>query len=224
MAAISYEYKTGVKREIVSALRKVLGDSYPDPALAGKIQVSSEYPQGEISYPLVSVRFNPGEIQNIGIGHYETAINNDGIPEKVLHWRFQGTLTLTVYALSPVDRDMVITGLINLLAFGTEIPGFSLFRQEINDYDYVSLTIMGDSIQEAGDSVVNPPWDANNEVIFTDSITVPVFGEFFTQPTTGGLVQISGVSLYPYRYDQPVPVGSQAHNDIGDDRTVGWVP
>lgn len=221
MAGISYEYKMGVKREVISALNKVLGSTYPDPTLAGNISVVAEYPLKEISYPMVIVRFNPGELKNIGVGHYELGeVDAQGDIGKVLHWVFQGTITLTVNALTPFDRDQVIVGLINLLAFGTEVPAFREFRQEIQDQDFVSMALMSDSIQETGDAVINPAWDANNEVVFTDSLVIPVWGEFYTAPTTGQLMQISHVSLFPYRNDQPIPTGSQAPADTA----IPWLP
>lgn len=222
---LSYEYKIGVKREILSALRKVLGETYPEPQLAGKISVVAEYPGTEIQYPMVVLRFNPGQIKNIGIGHYELSEDQNGVPIRVLHWTFDGTVSFTVNALTTVDRDMVIVGLINLLAFGAEIPEFQSFRKEIQDYDFVAISLMSESLQETGDQTANPSWDSNNELIFTDTIIVPIFGEFFTNPSTGNLVRISAVNLYPYRYDQGIPTGSQAIDNEGhNDRTVPWSP
>src|SRR3954464_15450657 len=118
MAGISYEYKVGVRREVIEALRKVFGPTYPDPELAGRINVVGEYPRTDITYPMVLVKFSPGRIHNAGIGNYILETDDYGNPMKVLHWQFQGNLTFEVYAMSPLERDMVITGLVNLFAFG----------------------------------------------------------------------------------------------------------
>ena len=219
--ALSLEYKVGVKREIINALRKVFGPTYPDANLADKIQVISEYPWKEVSYPMIIMQRKPGEIRNVGIGHYEMVF--DGVrPAKLLHWKFKGTLTLEVFALSPLDRDMIITGLMNLLAFGREIPTFSDFHHDLMNGDFVDMQINTEVIEESGDGVAQVPWGTDEEPVFTDSVSVNLLGEFFTNPTTGGLIEIDRVVAYPYRYDQPVPEGSQAHDTEHDDRTVPW--
>lgn len=226
---ISTQYKIGVKREIVGALRKAFGDAYPDPMLAGKVNVVAEYPLKEVNYPMIVMHFNPGNISNMGIGHYEIESSGDG-PTIVKRWMFEGSITLTVYALTSMDRDMVILGLLNMFAFGNLIPGFADFWQEIRDYDWVALQINTDHVQESGDQVVQVPWGDDETPVFTDSLTFDVFGEFFTVPTTGDLVQISQVTVYPYPHGAPVPLGSQATEGTPgtpgykDDSTVGWIP
>lgn len=227
---ISTQYKIGVKREIIGALRKAFGDAYPDPILAGKVSVVAEYPLREVSYPMVVVHFNPGMIQNMGLGHYEIGETDGGEVGLIKRWMFDGSLTLTVYALTPMDRDMVILGLMNMFAFGDQIPGFADFWKEIGDYDFVSLQINTEHIQEGGDQVVSVPWGDDETPVFSDSLTLNVFGEFYTVPTTGELVPISQVNVYPYIHGAPEPLGSQATEgtpgspDYKDDRTVGWVP
>lgn len=220
MNTLSLEYKIGIKKEIVNALRKVFDNDYPDEQLRGKVKVHAEYPLSEITYPMVLVKFNPGKIQNIGIGWWEYDETKEGDMARVLHWMFEGSLAFEVYALTPLDRDMVIVGLVNLFAFGTEIPGFVDFHNEISDYDYVAMSLMMDHMQEGGDSVVTVPWGNQDEPVFTDSITLDLIGEFFTNPTTGALVRINAVKVYPYRPEQPVPEGSIDSRDATD----GWYP
>lgn len=229
ITTLSTQYKIGVKREIVGALRKAFGDAYPDPMLANRVSVVAEYPLKEVNYPLVVMHFNPGNITNMGIGHYEVD-NSTGDATIVKRWMFEGSITLTVYALTPMDRDMVILGLLNMFAFGDLIAGFADFWQEIRDYDWVALQINTDHVQEGGDQVVTVPWGDDETPVFSDSLTFEVFGEFFTVPTTGELVQISQVNVYPYQSGAPQPLGSQATEgtpgspDYKDDRTVGWIP
>jgi hypothetical protein len=227
---INTSFKIGVKRELVSALRKAFGNSYPDPQLANHVSVVAEYPLKEISYPMVVMHFNPGQIRNIGLGHYEIDYTNDLEPALVKRWIFDGSITLTVYALTPMDRDMVILGLLNMFAFGDQIPGFEDFWNEIRDYDFVALQINTDNITEGGDSVVSVPWDDDESPVFTDSLTIQVLGEFATLPTSGALVRINSVTVYPYQPGAPVPLGSQEHSGTSgqpgsyDNRTVGWIP
>lgn len=227
---ISTQFKVGVKREIVGALRKAFGPNYPDTELANRVSVVAEYPTKEVSYPMVVFHFNPGLIQDTGLGNFEIAYTEQGEPAQVKRWRFEGSITLTVYALSPFDRDMVILGLLNMFAFGDEIVGFADFWKEIRDYDWVELQINTGTIQESGDQVVTVPWGDDELPVFTDSLTLQVIGEFYVEPKTGNLVQISSVPVYPYLPGAPIPQGSQAHEGTPgqpgyhDDRTVGWTP
>ena len=196
MDSISYSYKLGIKEQIVEALRLVFGASYPDLTYAGKISIESEYPGTEVSYPLIVVRFTSNEVKNVGVGHYE--IDPAYPSDEVLHWRFSGYLTFTVYALSPLDRDKILAGLTNLFAFGKDIPAFSTFQTKVRNQRFVTLVVMSDSFTEGADMAMPPAWNpTSNELLFSNSMTFQVFGEFFTQPTTGVLVEVDEVDLFP---------------------------
>lgn len=222
-ATISYQYKVGVKREIINALRDVFA-VWPDVRLRGKVQVINEYALAEVDYPLVQVKFNETEIRNVGIGHFEVDYDRDGTPRKLLHWMFKGQLSFTVYANSPVDRDMIAVGLLNLLAFGHEIPEFKQFNDEIRDFDFVALQLNTENIHPGGDGAGPAPWGNQDDLLFYTTYSVDVLGEFFTDPRTSDLVQIGTVIAYPYKPGQPRPLGSQAFDSEHDDRTVPWVP
>lgn len=196
MDTISYSYKIGIKEEVVGALRTVFGPTYPDAELADKIQVSSEYPGTEVRYPLIVMRFSPNQVKNIGVGHYE--IDPDYPSKEVLHWRFDGSIMFSVYALTPLDRDKVMAGLTNLFAFGRDIPVFANFQNQVRNQKYVTLVIMSDAFNEGTDTAMPPAWNpTSNELLFSNSMTFQVFGEFFTTPSTGDLVEIDEVDIYP---------------------------
>jgi len=196
MDKISYSYKLGVKEEIVNALRRVFSESYPDPTYRGHIEVVSEYPGQEVSYPLVVVRFQSQEVKNIGIGHYELDAAFPG--QRVLHWRFQGSLTFTVYGETPIDRDRILAGLTNLFAFGRDIPEFQDFQDDIHDQQFITLTILSDSFTEGTDMAMPPSWNpTSNQLLFSNSMTFQVFGEFFTEPSTGDLIEVDSVTINP---------------------------
>lgn len=196
MSQIYYNYKVGIKEEIINALRLVFDkDTYPDKTYAGKVYIGSEYPNTEIQYPMIIIRYQPSLLKNIGIAHYELDVDNP--LQKLLHWRFQGSLQFQVNALTPLDRDSIIDGLLTILAFGPEIPSFQNFRYQVMDQTFVTMTLITDDIQESGDSNYNPSWDTNNEMVYVDTLSIQIFGEFFTNPATGDLVEIDQVSIYP---------------------------
>lgn len=196
MDTISYSYKIGVKEELIEALRLAFGPTYPDKQYAGKIHIASEYPGTEVRYPLIVMRFNPNDIRNVGVGHYE--FDPDFPGKEVLHWRFSGAITFTVYALSPLDRDAVMSGLTNLFAFGKDIPAFENFQLQVRNQRFVTLVVMSDSFTEGTDMAAPPAWNpTSNELLFSNSMTFQVWGEFFTAPTTGDLIEIDSISISP---------------------------
>lgn len=196
MDNISYSYKLGIKEEVVNALRLVFGPTYPDSQYASKVMIASEYPGLEVEYPLIVMRFTSNEVKNVGVGHWEI---DPAFPSKeVLHWRFTGSITFTVYALSPLDRDKILSGLTNLFAFGRDIPAFANFQNQVRNQTFVTLVIMSDAFNEGTDSAMPPAWNpTSNELLYSNSMIFQVFGEFFTSPSTGDLVEIDSVNVYP---------------------------
>ena len=196
MDTVSYSYKLGIKEEVVNALRAIFNDTYPDALYAGHVDVVSEYPGREVTYPLIVMRFSPQEVKNIGVGHYEFDPNFPG--KRILHWRFSGSITFTVYAESPIDRDAIMAGLTNLFAFGQDIPAFQNFQLSVRNQRFVTLVIMSDSFTEGTDMAMPPAWNMNsNQLLFSNSMTFQVFGEFFTEPSTGNLVEIEEIDVFP---------------------------
>lgn len=195
-------YKLGVKDQLINSLRGVFGSAYPDKELANRVKIISEYPLDEVAFPVIVVKFVPGEIKNVGIGSF--TISDSG--QTILNWKFTGTVTFEVFAKTPEDRDMLITGLINLFAFAPQIPGFSNFQTELLNGEFVTITLGTQSFHESGDSVDVVPWgDAQVEKAYTDTITLDAYGEFSTNPYTGFLVRIARVNLYPYGPNQSAP-------------------
>ena len=225
---ISYEYKIGVKREITQALRDAVA-SWPDEKLRGNINIVNEWPIKEIKYPMIIVSFQEETIRNIGIAHQELEFDINEVPFVLLHWFFSGSLRFEILAQTPVDRDYIAVGLLNAIAFGKEIAEFQTFWNELYDNDFVALQINTAYITPGGDSISATPWQNTDENIFTTSYSVNLIGEFFSNPSTGGLVEISTVITYPYKADQPIPAGSTATSgtpgtpDYKDDNTSVWI-
>jgi hypothetical protein len=197
------DYKIGVKREVVTALKPVFGPNYPDPNLASKIYVGLEFPMEEIRYPAIYVTYNEGPIENVGIGHYEV----DDQLRIIDHFKFRGTLNFNVLALKPIDRDMLSAGLIQMLTVGRNNPVFKDFHEQIMDGDWVSLHIMKDYITPSGEVTAPVPWNDDEMQIYSNSYSVAIFGEFIGDAQTGDLIQIGQVNIYPYRKGSAIPQG-----------------
>lgn len=202
------DYKVGLKRELVYALREVFGTNYPDANYRNKVQVHLEFPMEQTQFPAVFIHYNEGPIENVGVGHSELGYDDDGTPIRIRHFRFSGSVNFAVMARSTLERDTISAGLINALTIGRTMPEFDNFWSRVDSPLFVKLHLMTDQITPGGESFAAPPWNTEDERIYTDKYTVNVFGEFWNNPTSGGLVEIDRVNLFPYRPDMPVPQGT----------------
>jgi hypothetical protein len=203
---INNDYKVGIKKEVVSALRPLFdATNYPDPNLAGKISVNLEYPLTEAKYPSIYITYTEGSLQNAGIGHYELETDDDGHPVIFYHWIFDGSINFNVLALTPIDRDQASAGLINILALGHNSTEFDGFFTDISDDSYVKLQMLTDKIYPLGENTAPAPWGETDRQVFANTYSVRVFGEFQTEPRTGQLIVVKRVDLYPYRLNEQLP-------------------
>jgi hypothetical protein len=195
---ITFDYPIGVKKEVMSAFVPMFGSVYPDEQLRNRIKVTLDYPASQIQYPAIYVTYSEGPIENMGVGHIEYDTDENGNPQEVMHYRFQGQLNFNILALSPLERDRVAAGLVNLLAFGHVIPEFTNFKDELADGDYVRIVLLTDRITPQGQQTNPVPWGNSNELIYSQTYSVQLYGEFYSEVTTGDLVLISDVEVYPY--------------------------
>jgi hypothetical protein len=202
--AITYDYKVGLKKEVLDALAPIFGASYPDVQLRDRVRVSMEYPLAEIEYPAIILHFQEESIQSGGIGGFWV----DEEEKRYRHWFFEGTLNFVILTKSPQDRDMLSAGLVSLLSFGDDLPEFKSFYSDIEDADYVAIQLLNGTIQPLGDQVGTVPWENSDEQLYNSTYSIRIFGEFYSEATSGGLIQISSVGVFPYTAGQPIPQGS----------------
>ena len=62
--AIQFDYKTGIKRQIVNSLKTVFDDDFSIPELRGRVNVSLDYPMEEIKYPAIYITYQEDVIRN----------------------------------------------------------------------------------------------------------------------------------------------------------------
>ena len=204
MSAITLDYRLGIKEEIVDALSDVFKE-YPDPLLR-KTHVSLEYPLDPLRFPTIYITYSEGPIQNIGVGHME--IDEDTL-ESVLHWKCDGNINFNVLALTTTDRDILAAGMVNILAFSSHSSNFKSFFNDIYDADFVRITLLTEYISPSGDNANPVPWNNDGEeFIYSTSYSVQSQAEFYSSVETGELVTINNVNLYPYRFGDPIPTGS----------------
>jgi len=204
---ITTDYKIGLKREVVNALKPMFGNSFEYADLRNRVFVGLEYPMKKIQYPAIYITFQEEELRNAGIGHVELDYTEDQHwPKLIKRWIFNGQLNFNVIALNPIDRDRLSSALINMIAFGEYSPEFSDFWTELRDQDYVAMAPLMDRIIPGGEQIGAVPWESEDELQFGNSYSIKVFGEFWSKPESGELIEISEIDLYPYRQgEQPAP-------------------
>lgn len=190
------DYKIGVKREIVSALKNAFTDRVK--------YIGLEYPRQQVQYPAIYITYVEGPVQNVGVGHVEQAEDETGNPIVAKHSSFTGTVNFNVLALSPVDRDEITSDLIALLQHGEVIPEYKSFKEDLMDADYVSLHLMTDDITPGGEAVGTIQFGDSDERQYGNSYSVNLFGEFYSDISTGDLIRISKVHVWPYIDEPPI--------------------
>jgi len=213
-------YKVSIKREVIDALRDAIKNDYSDHEVVDGLHVTLEYPTTELQYPTIMITLNENTLQLAGVGHYETGTAESGATVMLRHFRFEATLTFTIYALSALDRDELSAILVGILAFPESSLEASTFHTEIYDSDFIDMQIGTGAITPSGDQVSEVPWDDPTRRIYSASYAVPIIGEFWTHANGVTLTTINDIRLYPYRPGQQDPTGSNDPRDAD----VPWTP
>ena len=182
------QYKRLVKRTAVSALRTVFSAEYPDPQLVD-LFVSTTNPIKREHFPAIVIRFNEGVVRNAGISHQETITNKDDLVQTVRHFYFEGSIQFLLYALSPLDLDILSDSLIELLAFGGLDRLMNKFFSKIYDdiEDGYQFSIASDSINGGAETQSNLDWLPEDVLLYQSSYTVKCFGGFYSLLDKGSL-------------------------------------
>lgn len=198
-----------VKRAIVTGLRTALtGTSLSSGAKSAGIHVDMEYPSAETKYPGVWVQFSLRTIRTSGIGMGERL---DEKGQYVQSKSITGQVSLTLMAMSSLERDRIADRLIDILAFsrtgaGTTIGEYGPEEQftplyaAFDENPYISLTINSDELRPGGQSItVGAPWD-ETALVYEDNYSFDLQGEFQEVRDADGLYRLRRIDVV----DEPV--------------------
>lgn len=213
------KYKTYIKTALVESLRPVF-EQHVDKKL-NNTKVIIESPKERQAFPSVVVKFYEREIMNAGVGHEELVADPDGGNWKFKHYFYEGDIELGVNTLSALDRDLIADTLVQTLAMGDLTSYTNNFFNRIYppDADAIPdsvghfININTDRIQGFGETTTKVPWESEDDLVYTMSYRVKVFGEFYSLPPDFPHEYISKVFLYPYIGGfEPVPSGNQGES------------
>ncbi len=168
------------KKALIRALRATFTSMYPNTKLAG-MNIDMEYPYLEEQYPGIWVRFSPsGKIQASGLDpRRQTADEIFGV------WYFEGTVSLTILALSSKERDLISDGFIEAYAFGAMMPSASVFVSSLQASDLINMSLQSDVLTAGGQTEsVGVPWD-DDKLAYQDSYSFEVVGQIRSRVQSG---------------------------------------
>lgn len=170
-----------VKRAVMIGLREALTGTTLNHLVNGTdVTVDMEYPIEKANYPGIWVQFSFSEIVQAGIGHeplIRTVLAGTGDEPDGVRWdtvrevQFKGRVTLTILALSSLERDRIADSVITMLAFSRPperamtkpTEDTKQFRQLIASLaanPFVNITINHDQIIPGGQAMTTGvPWD-----------------------------------------------------------------
>jgi hypothetical protein len=190
-------YLVQLKTLVVQALKATFGAAYPEEDFANT-WVGIEYPISQQNYPGIWINYSDtSPTQIAGIDHQEIIIDSDGLEHLVTRWRFWGSVSFTVVAMSSLERDRLVDELVRVLAFGKmEDINLTAFRSIIENNSYLGLSINFDVLHPSGNSEApGTPWGTDEEIIYEKTISIDVMGEYVSSPTINTLVDLSAVTV-----------------------------
>lgn len=214
-----------VKKAVVIALREaILNTSLSFPSKNTQVHIELEYPMAEEQYPGIWVQFTTTRLQRMGMAQEFWLKDEDDEWNAVQEWQIQGRVTMTVLALSNLERDRIADSLITMFAFSrTPEPvvtrpnkNNNKYRQFITALDenpFVAMTVNTDVLTGGGQSVnVGVPWQPDI-LAYTDAYSFDIVGNFnyvFRNDGTYSLARIE-------RYDALVAEGFDLNATVRPD-------
>jgi len=189
---------------VTEALRSVFTTTYPI-ADFQDVNVSIEFPVKEADYPALWIQYEDNDdLVTAGIGHVEY-IDNGGSFTPVHRWKFKGAVTITIVAMSSLERDLLYDEVVKVFAFGQENVNLQSFRTKIETNDLIGMNANFDDLRPFGDAAgAGTPW-GTDDWVYEKSLSFDLIGEFVGDPSTGTLVPLSGVTFIDYVEGTPEP-------------------
>lgn len=188
----------------MEALQATFDGIYPEPDFRN-LKIGIEYPISQADYPGIWLNWDDtDELRIAGIGHVEIA-EVGGVEKIVTRWRFAGTVTLTIVALSSLERDRLYDELVKVLAFARVTESVSEFRDRVEQNDLVAMNANFDLLRPSGDNAApGTPW-GTDEFIYERSISIDLIGEFVSDPDSMILVPLRLIRAIGYQQGTPEP-------------------
>lgn len=211
-----------VKRGVITAFRSAINKS-SIVSESDRVHVDMEYPNDKANYPAIWVQFSLSKLVTSGIGMLQRDPESGDLMQQM---RYEGRVTLTLVALTSLERDRLADEMVSILSF-SRIPSTNLFTEngfvesystlyeEFDRNPFLSMSINSDMPRPGGQSVtVGTPWDPD-QLAYEDSYSFEVVGEFMLVTANEGLYRLKRVD-----YDAQI---APRQPDLGEDGNGPWI-
>lgn len=192
-------YLIALKTLLVTALREAFDQDYPQNDFRG-LNIGIEFPVEKQSYPGIWVDYSDtAPLRQAGVSHTErTPLESDPDIFKIgTRFKFEGTASFTLVALSSLERDRLYDEVIRTFAFGLEDTATSHFRVILESNDLIAVNAKFDEIEVGGNaSAPGTPW-GSDEIIYERTVSLDLIGEFIADPVSQTLVPLSQIIITP---------------------------
>lgn len=199
-------YRVPLKTAVTKAVQAGFA-AVADPDFSGPNAplVSIEFPVEQSAYPGVWVQYaDNAEISVAGIGHVESTVV-DGQLAQCSRWKFSGSVTLTLVALTSWQLDRLFDTFVKIFISSKFNPALAVFRDQIESNQFIGMNANFDDLQPFGDSASKgTPW-GTDEVVYETSASFDVIGEFFPDIHTRSLLPLSKVEFVTWLDGTPPP-------------------
>lgn len=165
-----------VKRAVILALRESITGTTLNGLINGSdVTVDMEYPIKKEHYPGVWVNFSFTQMVNAGMGHevISKVVGEDNSVnwEPIREFQFKGRVSLTIVALTSLERDRLADAISSMLMFARppeyvitkvneDTKQFRSLITSLANNPYISMTFNHDEVIPGGQSMTpGVPWD-----------------------------------------------------------------
>jgi hypothetical protein len=205
-------YRRLVLRGIVNALHAVYDTAYTRERQLVDLKITPHYPLVKLDYPSIVVEYNGQRIINAGVGHEEWFLDDNEILRKWNHRRFEGTLNFSCHALTPLDLDLLVDSLVEVLSFGRLDAQLGNFFTSIYGSPddplmlaFSQLMLNVDEINDGGVTAQIAPWSPEDVLVYSSDLNIEIHGGFYNTYPQDQWSFITRVESQSYpQFEQPV--------------------
>lgn len=199
-------YRRYVTETMIAAFRSVFTDQYNHERQFQELKITQKYPLVKVDYPALVIEFVDGRVLNTGVAHEEWFNDPSGNLQKWNHRRFEGTLNIEIVTLSPLDRDLMADGIVEVLSFGrldTQLNNFftTIYGDPTANAGFVfqQIGLNTDELTSTGNNATIAPWQPEDVLVYSTGYSLQIHGGFYNvQPViTWGTITSVDVQSYP---------------------------
>lgn len=203
--ASKYAIFKGSQSNSEAELFETTETTFRDSGTPGEPRNAPDLVTATLPTPVVSTTIDPnGDLQE-GTYYYRVYAYTPYEAVKFQHAFYKGSIQFAIDALSAYDRDLVSDTLVQLLAMGRLTDYTNAFFErvypETDLYPYSQLhfiTLNTDRVQGGDDNNTATPWGAEDDLLYSTSYQIEMFGELYSLPPKITYALIKRIFLYSY--------------------------